>query len=132
MKVLMHNPWNDPAHVWTGEWSDQSNDWDLYPELLVSAKHKYEVQYGFLSCNVILGGSGEGSLGAMDEKKTQRILLDFVPQHCKTFLQNVRVQTISQRQVQLLLCERRCQRNLRRCICNMWVINIHRITFFVL
>eukprot|EP01031_Cornospumella_fuschlensis_P030520 gene30520-36883_t len=32
--VLMHCPWNDPNYVWTGEWSDSSNDWDLYPELL--------------------------------------------------------------------------------------------------
>ena len=36
--VLMHNPWNDSSHVWTGEWSDQSNDWDLYPELLVEVE----------------------------------------------------------------------------------------------
>lgn len=32
--VLMHSPWTDPGYVWTGEWSDSSNDWDLYPELL--------------------------------------------------------------------------------------------------
>eukprot|EP00981_Chlorochromonas_danica_P009924 scaffold2913_cov181-Ochromonas_danica.AAC.18 len=32
--VLMHCPWTDPGYVWTGEWSDISNDWDLYPELL--------------------------------------------------------------------------------------------------
>ncbi|RYG69029.1 hypothetical protein EON64_03770, partial [archaeon] len=32
--VLMHCPWKDPNYVWTGEWSDSSNDWDLYPELL--------------------------------------------------------------------------------------------------
>ena len=31
----MHNPWNDPNYVWSGEWSDQSNDWELYPEMLV-------------------------------------------------------------------------------------------------
>ena len=31
----MHNPWHDSNYTWTGEWSDQSNDWDLYPELLV-------------------------------------------------------------------------------------------------
>ena len=33
--VLMHNPWNDPNYLWAGEWSDQSNDWELYPEMLV-------------------------------------------------------------------------------------------------
>jgi hypothetical protein len=33
--VLMHNPYQHPAYQWTGEWSDNSNDWDLYPELLV-------------------------------------------------------------------------------------------------
>jgi hypothetical protein len=33
--VLMHNPWNHPNYNWSGEWSDHSNDWDLYPELLV-------------------------------------------------------------------------------------------------
>lgn len=34
--VLMHNPWVENAeYAWTGEWSDSSNDWDLYPELLV-------------------------------------------------------------------------------------------------
>lgn len=33
--VLMHNPWNHEGYAWTGEWSDQSNDWDLYPELQV-------------------------------------------------------------------------------------------------
>lgn len=33
--VLMHNPWKNTEYEWTGEWSDQSNDWDLYPELLV-------------------------------------------------------------------------------------------------
>ena len=34
--VLMHNPWvNNSNYNWTGEWSDSSNDWDLYPELLV-------------------------------------------------------------------------------------------------
>lgn len=32
--VLMHCPWQDPNYCWTGEWSDTSNDWDLYPELL--------------------------------------------------------------------------------------------------
>lgn len=33
--VLMHNPWNHEGYTWTGEWSDGSNDWDLYPELQV-------------------------------------------------------------------------------------------------
>ncbi len=33
--VLMHNPWRDSACGWSGEWSDVSNDWDLYPELQV-------------------------------------------------------------------------------------------------
>lgn len=33
--VLMHNPWIHPNYAWSGEWSDNSNDWDLYPELLV-------------------------------------------------------------------------------------------------
>lgn len=32
--VLMHNPWKVEGYEWTGEWSDSSNDWDLYPELL--------------------------------------------------------------------------------------------------
>ena len=32
--VLMHNPWRVEGFEWTGEWSDSSNDWDLYPELL--------------------------------------------------------------------------------------------------
>lgn len=32
--VLMHNPWKIEGYEWTGEWSDSSNDWDLYPELL--------------------------------------------------------------------------------------------------
>lgn len=31
--VLMHNPWQSTTHVWTGEWSDNSNDWDIYPEI---------------------------------------------------------------------------------------------------
>jgi hypothetical protein len=33
--VLMHNPWVHSNYGWAGEWSDHSNDWDLYPELLV-------------------------------------------------------------------------------------------------
>ncbi len=33
--VLMHNPWKDAGYQWNGEWSDLSNDWDLYPELQV-------------------------------------------------------------------------------------------------
>jgi hypothetical protein len=33
--VLMHNPWFHPNYNWTGEWSDSSNDWDMYPELLL-------------------------------------------------------------------------------------------------
>jgi hypothetical protein len=33
--VLMHNPWNHEGYSWAGEWSDASNDWDLYPELQV-------------------------------------------------------------------------------------------------
>lgn len=36
--VLMHNPWSDPNYKWTGVWSDTSNDWDLYPELLVAVE----------------------------------------------------------------------------------------------
>lgn len=31
--VLLHNPWGNKK-VWTGSWSDDSNDWDLYPEIL--------------------------------------------------------------------------------------------------
>lgn len=33
--VLMHSPWYNQAYQWSGEWSDLSNDWDLYPEMLV-------------------------------------------------------------------------------------------------
>lgn len=33
--VLMHNPWKNARYSWSGEWSDVSNDWDLYPELQV-------------------------------------------------------------------------------------------------
>eukprot|EP01034_Spumella_vulgaris_P022861 gene22861-29038_t len=36
--VLMHNPWRDPGYAWNGEWSDLSNDWDLYPELLLEVE----------------------------------------------------------------------------------------------
>lgn len=43
--VLMHNPWKDPTHMWTGEWSDLSNDWDLYPEILNEIEHDPEVPW---------------------------------------------------------------------------------------
>lgn len=36
--VLLHNPWRDPNYRWTGVWSDVSNEWDLYPELLVEVE----------------------------------------------------------------------------------------------
>eukprot|EP01038_Epipyxis_sp_PR26KG_P006934 gene6934-9488_t len=32
--ILMHNPWDNGAYSWTGEWSDTSNEWDLFPDLL--------------------------------------------------------------------------------------------------
>ena len=31
--VLIHNPWGSNKS-WSGSWSDGSNDWDLYPEIL--------------------------------------------------------------------------------------------------
>lgn len=43
--VLMHNPWKDPNYVWTGEWSDTSNDWDLYPEILFEVEKDARVPW---------------------------------------------------------------------------------------
>lgn len=43
--VLMHNPWKLEGHEWTGEWSDTSNDWDLYPELLTELERDPQVPW---------------------------------------------------------------------------------------
>lgn len=43
--VLMHNPWKVEGYEWTGEWSDSSNDWDLYPELLIELEHDPNVPW---------------------------------------------------------------------------------------
>jgi calpain-5 len=43
--VLMHNPWFHPNYTWTGEWSDVSNDWDLYPELLVELERDSSIPW---------------------------------------------------------------------------------------
>jgi hypothetical protein len=32
--VLMHNPWKNSLYNWTGDWSDSSPDWDLFPSIL--------------------------------------------------------------------------------------------------
>jgi hypothetical protein len=43
--VLMHNPWRVEGYEWTGEWSDSSNDWDLYPELLTELERDPQVPW---------------------------------------------------------------------------------------
>ena len=43
--VLMHNPWKIDGYEWTGEWSDGSHDWDLYPELLTELERDPQVPW---------------------------------------------------------------------------------------
>lgn len=43
--VLVHNPWKVEGYEWTGEWSDHSNDWDLYPELLIELERDPQVPW---------------------------------------------------------------------------------------
>ena len=43
--VLMHNPWKISGYEWSGEWSDSSNDWDLYPELLTELERDPQVPW---------------------------------------------------------------------------------------
>lgn len=31
--ILLHNPWAASPNCWKGSWSDDSTDWDLYPEI---------------------------------------------------------------------------------------------------
>lgn len=42
--VLMHNPWRESG-AWTGEWSDLSSDWDLYPEVQVEIERDASIPW---------------------------------------------------------------------------------------
>lgn len=43
--ILMHNPWNHEDYSRLGEWSDASNDWDLYPKLQVELENDPSVPW---------------------------------------------------------------------------------------
>lgn len=40
----MHNPWTESS-PWTGSWSDVSNDWETYPELLAEIEADPKIQW---------------------------------------------------------------------------------------
>lgn len=42
--VLLHNPWTEGA-CWNGSWSDASNDWETYPELLQEIESDPKIQW---------------------------------------------------------------------------------------
>jgi len=43
--VLMHNPYRITGYKWTGEWSDTSHEWDIFPDVLFEITQDHSIPW---------------------------------------------------------------------------------------